>query len=132
MSARSRKRVLTGFAFLFGIACGVGIGTMHLGPNEPAPEVVTEHRALDGGTPTRHLGEDCTTHGRADCISAVCLHAKPDRARGFFCSRRCNRRIDCPVGWHCPQIYPGPQGHFCVPPSSWTAHVGYYRDGGTL
>jgi len=125
-----KRNLLGGFALLVGIACGVGIGTMHLGDDEHRPTVITEHRALDGGVPTSHVGEDCTLFGRSACISGVCLHAKPARDRGYFCSIRCRNRRDCPVGWQCPQIYPGPQGHFCVPPSNWVAGIARLPDGG--
>jgi hypothetical protein len=129
MSTKRRKTLLAVGGLLFGIACGVGISTMQSGGDTPTA-LITEHRPLVG-SPTRHLGEDCTTYGGSGCISGVCLHAKPARNRGFFCSRRCARRADCPVGWQCPQIYPGPHGHFCVPPSNWTASVAYLPDGGT-
>jgi hypothetical protein len=127
---RKKRKLLVGLTLLGAIACGVGIGTMHFGSDEPSSEVITEHRPLGGGAPTRRVGEDCTLYGGSACLSGLCLHAKPTRNQGYFCTIRCSAQRDCPVGWQCPQIYPGPQGHICVPPSNWIAEIALLPDGG--
>ena len=131
MDRKRRSVLLSAGALLVGIACGVGVSQLDVGTSPPEQRVLGEHRAaLDGGTPTRQLGEDCTQYGWSACLSGLCLHARTDRNGGYFCSRPCVRQSDCPIGWRCPQIYPGPQGHFCVPPAGWDGGVGQRYDGG--
>ncbi len=132
MSSKRKTTLISSVALLIGIACGVGISTLDLEQSSPEHQpVLGEHRdALDGGTATKQLGEDCARYGWRECASLLCLHSKTDRNGGYFCSRRCVRQSDCPVGWRCPQIYPGPRGHFCVPPALWDGGVAPLRDGG--
>src|SRR4051812_49320523 len=62
-------------------------------PRVPAPvssRVLTEHRPLAAASsPSKSIGEDCTTYGRAECLSGICLHVKAQPNAGYFCSKRC-------------------------------------------
>jgi hypothetical protein len=92
----------------------------------PAEEgVLEEHRPLRGAAQeaTGKLGEDCTRAGGSGCRSGLCLHAAPGRHSGYFCSRACDSEAQCPEGWACAQMYPGPGGLVCVPPEGWGAAV---------
>lgn len=114
-------------AFGVGAACGIGLNSSEEGRLPDKKSVLTEHRPLHAAKASKQLGEDCTVYGRTECLSGVCLHVSPDRNTGYFCSSACTRREDCPSEWNCNQLYPGPGGSACVPPSGWTAKAASAR-----
>jgi hypothetical protein len=102
-------------------------------PHVPAPassRVLTEHRPLTAASPpSRSVGEDCTTYGRAECLSGICLHVKPQPDSGYFCSKRCRGLEECPEGWRCARLVPGgAEDGVCQPPSAWVSAVASPRD----
>lgn len=97
-------------------------------PRVPAPTrvgVLTEHRPLGAvGPPSKSVGEDCTTYGRAECLSGLCLHVKPRPDTGYFCSQACRGTEECPEGWRCARLMAGgSEEGVCQPPSSWNSAV---------
>jgi hypothetical protein len=101
-------------------------------PRAPAPansKVFTEHRPLAAASPpSKSVGEDCTTHGRAECLSGLCLHVRPQPGAGYFCSQKCRDLEECPDGWRCALLVPGgAEGGVCQPPSAWVSAVALPR-----
>jgi hypothetical protein len=101
-------------------------------PRVPAPastRVLTEHRPLAADSPpSKSAGEDCTTHGRAECLSGLCLHVKPQPGTGYFCSQPCRGLEECPEGWRCARLMPGGSEHgVCQPPPGWASAVAQPR-----
>ncbi|HYI02787.1 hypothetical protein [Hyalangium sp.] len=97
-------------------------------PRVPAPagaKVLTEHRPLTAASPpSKSVGEDCTTYGRSECVSGICLHVKPQPGAGYFCSQTCRDLEECPEGWRCARLMPGgSEDGVCQPPSSWVSAV---------
>lgn len=87
--------------------------------------VLTEHRPLvAAGPPGKSVGEDCTTYGRAECVSGLCLHVRPRPDEGYFCSQSCLNTEECPEGWRCARLMPGgSEEGVCQPPSGWGSAV---------
>ena len=97
-------------------------------PRVPAPAsvtVLTEHRPLAAvGPPGKSVGEDCTTYGRSECLSGLCLHVRPRPDAGYFCSQACRGTEECPEGWQCARLMPGgSEEGVCQPPSGWNSAV---------
>ena len=94
-------------------------------PVQVSAGVLTEHRPLAAiGPPGKSVGEDCTTYGRAECLSGLCLHVRPRRDGGYFCSEPCHALEDCPEGWQCARLMPGgSEDGVCQPPTSWASSV---------
>jgi len=95
-------------------------------PHVPAPasaRVLTEHRPLVAvGPPSKSVGEDCTTYGRAECLSGLCLHVRPRPDSGYLCSQACRGLEECPEGWQCARLMPGgSEEGVCQPPSGWVS-----------
>jgi hypothetical protein len=95
-------------------------------PRAPAPVsagVLTEHRPLAAiGPPGKSVGEDCTTYGRAECLSGLCLHVRARRDGGYVCSQVCREPGDCPEGWQCRHLMPGgSEDGVCQPPAGWSS-----------
>lgn len=109
-------------------ACGVALEReeeVAWGPAPAAGRVLTEHRPLSASSPpSKSVGEDCTTYGRGECLSGLCLHVKPGRAAGYFCSQMCRGNEECPERWHCTRLMPGgTQDGVCQPPPGWVSSV---------
>ena len=104
-------------------ACGVNRSPERWAHSD---QPISEHKVQDvaaSGGATKLLGEDCTTYGGPGCASGICLHTRPDRSSGYFCSVRCQSTADCPDNWNCVQTYPGDSSNFCAPPADWVAGV---------
>ena len=71
-----------------------------------------------GGAGSQEIGQACSG-GPGACKSGVCLHYLPSATGGFVCSKKCAADAECPAGWACQSVYPGPGNEFCVPPRSW-------------
>ncbi len=113
-------------ALLVAVACGVGVQSFQYFYSG-SEQVFSEHRPLQVSRATKQLGEECTEHGGSECLSSFCLHVRPDRNAGYFCSRSCATSFDCPMDWSCAQIYPSAEASFCVPPATWQARVAAAR-----
>jgi hypothetical protein len=122
---KSHKRSLALLAavgsVLLVIACGIGLSTRDES-SKPGP-LFTQHQPLTVPSPTKAVGEDCALNGASVCLSGLCLHSKPDKDVGYFCSKTCTNSRDCPSNWQCVQYYPGSDNQACVPPASWVAAV---------
>lgn len=97
-------------------------------PRAPVPaseRVLTEHRPLEAiSPPGKSVGEDCTTYGRAECLSGLCIHVKPRPDAGYFCSQPCLGPEECPEGWKCARLMPGDSDEgVCQPPPGWNSAV---------
>ncbi|MBN1207282.1 MAG: hypothetical protein JXB05_20525 [Myxococcaceae bacterium] len=103
--------------------CGVQQEEALHAPSPASRRVLTEHRPLiPSHPPSKSVGEDCTTYGRAECLSGICLHVKPRRDAGYFCSQMCLGTAECPEGWRCARLMPGgAEDGVCQPPSSWVS-----------
>jgi hypothetical protein len=87
-------------------------------PPAPAPtavRVLSEHRPAPVDTPSKEVGEDCTAHGRSDCLSGVCLHVRPGLGQGYVCSRACAGPAECPATWQCARSRAASTRGLCVP-----------------
>lgn len=80
--------------------------------------VLTEHRFKPGKAGAKATGEECSVAGPGECADGLCLHVGSGRDTGYFCSRRCEVRRECPSGWRCGSIHPSdPGSRVCIPPS---------------
>lgn len=130
METMFKRQTVVAFLVALGIgaACGLGLNSSEEESKRPEEKtILTEHRPLTASKASKQRGEDCTVYGRTECLSGVCLHVGADRNTGYFCSSACTRREDCPAEWNCNQLYPGPGGSACVPPSGWTGKVASAR-----
>lgn len=98
---------------------------------QPDPgQVFGEHRQGQASARTKQVGEACTDSGQSECLSGVCLHTKPGPSEGFICSSSCQQESECPAGWRCGSVHPGPGASFCIPPGDWTAQAAKVPGGG--
>lgn len=90
------------------------------GASTTAPSAVFgDHQFALTAAATKQLGENCVVEGPGGCVTGTCFHYKPDPHDGFVCSRACTSSDDCPSGWSCVSIYPGPGNEYCAPPKEW-------------
>jgi hypothetical protein len=101
---------------------------------QPGGRVLTEHRPLAAASPpSKSVGEDCTTYGQAECLSGLCLHVRPQRNAGYFCSQACRATEECPEGWRCARLMPGsPEAGVCQPPPGWVSAEAQLRTEASL
>jgi hypothetical protein len=89
-------------------------------PREVAP-LLKEHRTALTTQATKKLGQDCTVHGRSECLTGLCLHTGAEPDKGYVCTQVCHAATECPPEWHCEQLHPGSAQRVCVPPANGTA-----------
>lgn len=98
--------------------------------SEPAAlaPVFSERRPTAlGASPTKRLGEDCTTHGASECVSRLCVHAKLQPFAGYYCSVPCLGLEDCPAEWQCVRSRAGTRLGLCIPPPDWNGAAAQAR-----
>ena len=86
------------------------------GADQP-PRLFTQYQPLNApaNVPKKKTGEDCSTYSGAECESALCVHTQHDPKKGYLCTVTCKFNSDCPSGWNCIQVYPGPGAQLCAP-----------------
>lgn len=132
-SAARRSRVgwwlAMGWSAAVAGACEVRPGEPVRTPASESARVLTEHRPLEAAAPpSKSVGEDCTTSGRAECLSGLCLHVSPRPGEGYFCSQRCRALEECPEQWRCARLMPGgSEDGVCKPPAGWAPAVARAR-----
>jgi hypothetical protein len=82
-------------------------------------EVLTEPTPQRASARARHLGEDCTGGGQAECLTNLCLKYRPGPQGGHVCSDFCESSLDCPDSWDCMTLIPGNLERVCLPPRQW-------------
>lgn len=101
-------------------AVTITLGLFLFACKAPPPELVTEHKSkVNSNLETQGLvglGGDCSG-GASQCSSNVCLHIRPEIDQGYICSVGCKNDGDCPPAWGCKELYPSPDGLFCIPDS---------------
>lgn len=124
----SRRSLDARISFIVATVLSVALtacGGTSIHEERQSDRVVSEHKFLGALVPTKLIGEDCATEGRAACLSGHCIHFTQVIGAGYSCTRKCNDDMECPSHWVCASVLPG--SRFCLPPRNWTAQVAAER-----
>jgi hypothetical protein len=80
-----------------------------------------QHQKLTVTTPLK-VGQSCGATPEA-CASGLCIAMSNAVPPDTFCSKQCGGDGDCPVGWHCRNIFPSDQGFICIAAAGWQGGV---------